>query len=174
MTVFGSASRMRRSCDTPIGDSVLLLIALEFLEDARSFRHRDMGRFNRTMRAALLGVVHNSFGKLGSCKGPMPIARVHIFCGLFAVFFSIAVFPAFAQSPAPKHRSPGEIAAASRLLAEKYDGCRRQARERGLHLLKRRRFIRDCVKGDLTGRSSNLRQTGSASQMPDDGKDVAV
>lgn len=49
-----------------------------------------------------------------------------------------------AQSSSPK--SPGEIAAASRLLAEKQEDCRRQAKEQKLTFLKRRSFIRKCKK----------------------------
>jgi hypothetical protein len=62
---------------------------------------------------------------------------------------SACALSAFAQSPSAKLKSPGEIAAASRLLAERYDSCRRQAREQKLTLLKRRRFIRGCVKGNI-------------------------
>jgi len=56
---------------------------------------------------------------------------------------------ALAQQSAPptlKPKSPGEIAQASRILAEKNEGCRRQAREQKLTFLKRRQFIRNCVK----------------------------
>lgn len=44
------------------------------------------------------------------------------------------------------HRSPAEIRAKSRLVAEKYESCRLQAKQQRLHLLKRRRFMRECVK----------------------------
>jgi hypothetical protein len=70
------------------------------------------------------------------------MSRVLIFSA--AAFISIGT--ALAQSVPPKSKSPGAIAAASRLLAEKNESCRQQAREQGLRLLKRRRFIRDCVK----------------------------
>jgi len=59
---------------------------------------------------------------------------------------SVGTSAALAQSPSAKLKSPGQIAAASRLLAEKNESCRQQAREQGLRFLKRRRFIRDCVK----------------------------
>jgi hypothetical protein len=45
-----------------------------------------------------------------------------------------------------KLKSPGEIAEASRVLAQKKETCRRQAKEEKLKVLKRHRFIRDCVK----------------------------
>jgi hypothetical protein len=48
---------------------------------------------------------------------------------------------------AKMHRSPAEIAAKSELTAEKNESCRLEAKKRKLHLLKRRRFMRDCVKG---------------------------
>lgn len=50
--------------------------------------------------------------------------------------------PAFAQSG----KSSGEIAAASRLLAEQREHCRVEANRQHLHLLKRRKFIRVCMK----------------------------
>ena len=49
-------------------------------------------------------------------------------------------------SPSPKQTSPGEIAKASRILTEKNESCRLQAKEKKLTGLKRRRFIRECVK----------------------------
>jgi len=48
------------------------------------------------------------------------------------------------QSPNPK--SSGEIAKASRTLAQTNERCRLQAKEKKLKLVKRRRFIRDCVR----------------------------
>ena len=52
----------------------------------------------------------------------------------------------------PKPKSPGEIAEASRVLAEKNESCRREAQNEKLAGLKRRRFIRECVKKNrLTG-----------------------
>jgi hypothetical protein len=62
----------------------------------------------------------------------------------FAAFVSLGVAPTLAQSNPPKPRSPGEIAAASKLLAETNENCRRQANDQHLHLLKRRRFMREC------------------------------
>ena len=49
-------------------------------------------------------------------------------------------------SPSSEPKSPAEIAKASRIMAEKNESCRLQAKERKLKGLKRRRFIRDCVK----------------------------
>jgi hypothetical protein len=43
-------------------------------------------------------------------------------------------------------KSSGEIAAASRLLAVKQENCRVQARQQKLTFLKRRRFVRQCMK----------------------------
>ena len=50
------------------------------------------------------------------------------------------------SSPSPKPTSPAEIAKASRILTQKSENCRLQAKEKKLTRLKRRRFIRDCVK----------------------------
>jgi hypothetical protein len=59
---------------------------------------------------------------------------------------SLGISMVHAQSPSPKPKSPGEIAAVSKLLAEKNEVCRLEARKLKLHFLKRHRFIRDCVK----------------------------
>jgi len=53
--------------------------------------------------------------------------------------------PADAQSAAPKPRSPGEIAAASQLLAVKNEACHREARQQKLGFVKRRLFIHRCL-----------------------------
>jgi hypothetical protein len=63
----------------------------------------------------------------------------------------IAAWPCATQAqqfvPSPRtHRSPAEIAAKSELVAEQHESCRLQAKERRLHLLKRRRFMRECMK----------------------------
>jgi hypothetical protein len=65
----------------------------------------------------------------------------------FIALVSVGMFPALAQSAPAKLKSPGEIAAASRLLAEKNESCRLQAKQQGLRFLKRRRFMRDCRGG---------------------------
>jgi len=72
--------------------------------------------------------------------------RIPICSAAVAALISIGTSAALAQLPSAKLKSPGQIAAASRLLAEKYESCRQQAKEQGLRFLKRRRFIRDCVK----------------------------
>ena len=76
------------------------------------------------------------------------MGRVFIFSAACAALISLGTPAALAQLPSAKLKSPGQIAAASGLLAERYEKCRLQAREQGLHLLKRRRFIRDCVKAE--------------------------
>jgi hypothetical protein len=74
--------------------------------------------------------------------------RRFLICAVaFAALVSTGVLSALAQSSSPKPKSPGEIAAASRLLAGTYESCRQQARAQKLTFLKRRRFIRGCVKG---------------------------
>jgi len=40
----------------------------------------------------------------------------------------------------------GDIAAASNLIAQRNEDCRRQAREQHLHLVKRYCFMRDCKR----------------------------
>jgi hypothetical protein len=75
-----------------------------------------------------------------------PVLCARICSAAFVALILAGPAASLAQSPSPKPRSPGEIAAASRLLAQKNEGCRRQAREQKLTFLKRRRFMRGCVK----------------------------
>jgi hypothetical protein len=73
------------------------------------------------------------------------IALTTLFAGAAAALPTLArAQQAVAVSPRP--RSPGEIAARSRLLAQKNEDCKRQAREQHLGFFKRRQFIRGCVK----------------------------
>ena len=70
---------------------------------------------------------------------------------MFIVLAAGLVWPlvTMAQQPAktaPKPKSPAEIAAASRDLAEKNEACRQRANEDKLTGLKRFRFTRDCRK----------------------------
>jgi hypothetical protein len=59
---------------------------------------------------------------------------------------------AVAQSPAAKPRTPGEIAAASEVLAEKSEACRQQARARKIGFVKRRLFMHRCLHPKLPKR----------------------
>jgi hypothetical protein len=61
------------------------------------------------------------------------------------VSFGISAATAEPLSPVSK-KSPGEIAAASRLLAEKQESCRLEAKRQKLTLFKRRSFVRKCMK----------------------------
>ncbi len=72
--------------------------------------------------------------------------RIGIATSIFATFILFGTFSVFAQSPSPKPKYPAEMAAASRLLAEKQENCRLQAKQQKLTFLKRRRFIRECIK----------------------------
>ena len=72
--------------------------------------------------------------------------RIGFAAAVFATFIAVGTFSVFAQSPSPKPKYPAEIAAASRLLAEKQENCRRQAKQQKLTFLKRRSFIRECIK----------------------------
>jgi hypothetical protein len=77
--------------------------------------------------------------------GAQLMRRVAIAFVALVTFISLGISMVLAQSPSPKPKSPGEIAAVSKLLAEKNEICRRQAREQKLHFPQRHRFIRDCV-----------------------------
>jgi hypothetical protein len=72
--------------------------------------------------------------------------RIGFAAAVFAAFIAFGTFSVFAQSPSPKPKYPAEIAAASRLLAEKQENCRRQAKQQKLTFMKRRSFIRECIK----------------------------
>jgi hypothetical protein len=74
-----------------------------------------------------------------------PMLRIAISSAALVTLVAVGTSPALAQSPAAK--SSGEIAAASRLLAEKQEGCRLQAKQQKLSFLKRRSFVRGCMKG---------------------------
>jgi hypothetical protein len=65
---------------------------------------------------------------------------------IVAAIVSFAAISAFAQSPSAKPKYPAEIAAANKRLAEKQENCRREAKQQKLSYLKRRRFIRGCMK----------------------------
>jgi hypothetical protein len=61
---------------------------------------------------------------------------------------SIGMSAGKAESLRPaSSRSPGEIAIASHLLAEKQEACRLEAKRQGLTFFKRRAFMRQCKKG---------------------------
>jgi len=72
--------------------------------------------------------------------------RIAVSSAVVVTFISLGTFSAFAQSPSPKPMSPGEIAAVSKLLAEKQENCRLQAKQQKLTFLKRRSFVRKCIK----------------------------
>jgi hypothetical protein len=63
-----------------------------------------------------------------------------------AVLLSFVAFPAFAQYPAPKPTSPGEIAAIDKDKADKRAACQREARAQKLSYLKRRQYVRNCTR----------------------------
>jgi|SoimicMinimDraft_17_1059745.scaffolds.fasta_scaffold107620_2 hypothetical protein len=71
---------------------------------------------------------------------------------LIIIVTVIVVYPlvtTLAQETKPsseKAKSPGEITAASKLLAAKDANCRANAKMRKLTFLQRRRVIRECMK----------------------------
>jgi hypothetical protein len=73
--------------------------------------------------------------------------RIAISSAAVVTLMSVGTSSVFAQSLSPAPKSSGEIAAASRLLAEKQENCRVQAKQQKLTFLKRRSFIRRCMKG---------------------------
>jgi hypothetical protein len=75
----------------------------------------------------------------------LKMLRVIVLSAVAAVSVGMSTATAEPLWPVSK-KSPGEIAAASRLLAEKQEGCRLEAKRQKLTLLKRRSFIRQCKK----------------------------
>lgn len=63
---------------------------------------------------------------------------------VLSLVFAFVAQPALAQTAKPK--TPGEIAAADRLKAEKTEACRQKAKQLKLSLMKRRAYIKSCVK----------------------------
>lgn len=59
---------------------------------------------------------------------------------------SLATIAAHAQTAPAKPKSPKEIAAASEALAEKYDTCRREAKEQKLSYIKQKLYVHNCVR----------------------------
>lgn len=72
--------------------------------------------------------------------------RIAIASAVLATCIALSPCAAWAQISSSKPKSPGEIAAASKLLAEKNADCQRQAKEQKLGFLKRRSFVRNCMK----------------------------
>lgn len=67
---------------------------------------------------------------------------------VFRTMLSLAAVGALAgaacgQTP-PKPTSPGDMAAAARMKAEKHEARRRKAKERKLSLIERRQFVKTC------------------------------
>lgn len=62
------------------------------------------------------------------------------------LLLSLGAIPALSQSAPSKPKSPGEIAAADRVAAEKRASCEREARALKLNYLKRRNFLRGCLR----------------------------
>jgi len=63
-----------------------------------------------------------------------------------AILLSFVTVSAFAQYPAPKPTSPGEMAAIDKDKAEKRAACQHEAREQKLSYLKRRQYVRNCTR----------------------------
>ena len=60
--------------------------------------------------------------------------------------FWIGLIPALAQPAPSKPRSPGEIAAADRIVMTERANCLREARALRLGYFKRRGYIKECLK----------------------------
>ena len=70
---------------------------------------------------------------------------------LLRLFFCATVLvaglsPALSQTTPAKPQSPGEMSAVDKYATEKRANCEREARAKKLSYLKRRTFVRNCVK----------------------------
>ena len=70
---------------------------------------------------------------------------------LLRLFFCATVLiaglsPALSQTAPTKPQSPGEMAAVDKYATEKRSNCEREARAKKLSYMKRRTFVRNCVK----------------------------
>jgi hypothetical protein len=72
--------------------------------------------------------------------------RISIASAIAVSVVLLSVASAWAQLPPHKTKSPEEVEQAINDYNAKVTNCRSRAREQKLHFLKRRRFIRDCVK----------------------------
>ena len=70
--------------------------------------------------------------------------RILISLAAVSAFIAIGTFTALAQSAPVKQKFPATIAVASTVITQKNESCRLEAKQRGLHFLKRRRFMREC------------------------------
>ena len=115
--------------------------------------------FERPPPGGLSALAKSAIGSHGANL----IVSSHIAKGLEAmlrkIFISVAValavWPIAAlaqQATGPRLESPGEISVWSTVLTQKQEYCRRQARAQKLGYWKRRRFVRDCVKHEMSGR----------------------
>ena len=71
--------------------------------------------------------------------------RIIVLSAVAVISVGVSTANAESRSLASK-KSPGEIAVASRLLAEKQESCRVEAKRQKLTFLKRRSFVRSCMK----------------------------
>ena len=67
--------------------------------------------------------------------------RIIVLSAAVAILASVSTTSAGASS-----KSFGEITTASRLLAEKQESCRIEARQQKLRFLERRSFMRTCMR----------------------------
>jgi energy-coupling factor transporter transmembrane protein EcfT len=70
--------------------------------------------------------------------------RILICFTVSTALISTGTVPALAQSAPLKQKFPATIAVASTVITQKNENCRLQAKQQGLHFLKRRRFMREC------------------------------
>jgi hypothetical protein len=65
---------------------------------------------------------------------------------MLAMLTAFVAMPALAQTAPVKPKSPGDIAAADKVAMEKRANCEREARANKLSYLKRRQFIKGCIR----------------------------
>jgi hypothetical protein len=71
--------------------------------------------------------------------------RITVLSAVAVLLVGISAANAESLAPASK-KSPGEIAATSRLLTEIQESCRLEAKRQKFTFFKRRSFMRKCIK----------------------------
>jgi len=72
--------------------------------------------------------------------------RIMVFSAVAVISVGVSAANAETRSRASA-KSPGQITAASSLLAEKQESCRLDAKRQKLAFFKRRSFVRKCIEG---------------------------
>ena len=97
--------------------------------------HNSARKFMKTMKFCSIPIFFQEFSIM---------FRFLIGSAAIATLISTGMVPALAQSAPVKQKFPATIAVSSTVITQRNESCRLQAKQQGLHFLKRRRFMREC------------------------------